>query len=138
MPIKDINKISVREQQYINEYISNGGNGRQAIIDAGYKVKNRESAGSMALQKNEKPAIRARIEQAMEALELTPSFVLNGHKTLYKGSLNKKNEPKSPSYGMVASRSLENIGKIGNMYPREGSELDISRDGIKLKWQTSE
>ncbi len=59
-------KLTGRQQRFIDEYCSNGGNGTRAVKDAGYRVNNDNSAAATASRLLRSVNIRAQID-AFEA-----------------------------------------------------------------------
>lgn len=55
-------RYSLKEKRFPEMYIRNGGNATQAVIDVGYKVKNRKVAQSIGTELLSKPVIKAEIE----------------------------------------------------------------------------
>lgn len=59
-------KLSIRELQFVNEFLRNGQNATQAVIDAGYKSKAPEKYGSALLRRDD---IREEITRRVNAQE---------------------------------------------------------------------
>lgn len=59
-------KLSIRELQFVNEFLRNGQNAKQAVIDAGYKSKAPEKYGSALLRR---PDVREEITRRINAQE---------------------------------------------------------------------
>ena len=58
--------LSIKELQFVNEFLRNGKNATQAVISAGYKSKAPEKYGSALLRK---PGVREEITRRLEAQE---------------------------------------------------------------------
>lgn len=59
-------KLSIRELQFVNEFLRNGQNATQAVISAGYKTSAPDRYGSTLLRK---PSVREEISKRLEAQE---------------------------------------------------------------------
>jgi phage terminase small subunit len=62
-------KLRPKQKLFVKNYIDNGGNGTQAIIDAKYDVKDRIVAKSMASENLTKPDIRLALDNHAEKAE---------------------------------------------------------------------
>ena len=62
--MNQLNKLTVKQQKFVEAYINNGGNGTQAVWDAGYDCKTSNSARVQASENLNKPNIILAIEQA--------------------------------------------------------------------------
>lgn len=65
--------MTLKQQRFVKEYISNGGNSSQAALKV-YDVKP-EIARSMGSENLAKPDIKQAIESALSSLDITPSSV---------------------------------------------------------------
>ena len=59
-----MNKLTIKQQKFVDAFINNGGNGTQAVWDAGYDCKTSNSARVLASENLNKPNIILAIEQA--------------------------------------------------------------------------
>jgi len=78
---------TLKEQKYIQEKID-GKCGADAVINAGYDVKDRNSASTIAWQKNNKPLIRDEIRKGLLGLKITPKYLLKRLNLLIEHSPN--------------------------------------------------
>ena len=62
--MNQLNKLTVKQQKFVEAYINNGGNGTQAVWDAGYDCNNSNSSRVQASENLNKPNIILAIEQA--------------------------------------------------------------------------
>ncbi len=69
--------LTLKEARFCKNWLRHG-NGTQAIIDAGYDVKDENSAGSMAVTMLQKPHIKEYMERALapEMNEVTPEWII--------------------------------------------------------------
>lgn len=56
-------RLTLKQQRFVDTYISNGGNGAQAVIDAGYNVTSRSSIHAISCENLKKPLIRLELER---------------------------------------------------------------------------
>lgn len=135
-------RLTIKQLKFIKRYVETG-NATQAVIDAGYDLnpdRLRENASVVGADALKKPLVRERVEQALATLKITPEYILKGHMDLAESAFttdDKGNRKmKSPSHGMVAERSYENLGKLGDLYPKQGNSLELDKDGLKLSWES--
>jgi len=76
-----------KQKRFVECYIANGGNGAQAIIDAGYRINHRDKGGKdtgvpnrklakvMAYQELRKPHITSLIDAKLENMGFTEEYV---------------------------------------------------------------
>jgi phage terminase small subunit len=57
-----MDKLRPKQRKFVEKYIENGGNGTQAVIDAGYDVKDRRVAGVVSSENLAKPMIAELLE----------------------------------------------------------------------------
>lgn len=67
--------LTLKERRFSKEYIKNNGNGTQAVIDAGYKVKNRNMAGVIARQNIKKDKVQKSIRDELKKIGLDESYI---------------------------------------------------------------
>lgn len=53
-----MDELRPKQKEFVKEYLSNGGNATQAVIDAGYDVNNRDTARSIGTENLSKPLIK--------------------------------------------------------------------------------
>jgi phage terminase small subunit len=90
-------KLTEKQKRFVEEYTSNGGNACQAVIDAGYNVKNRDVAIAIGVENLVKPCIeqelairRAEIERKLEEnTEITVERQLLEYESLKKKAISK-------------------------------------------------
>jgi len=56
-------RLTLKQKRFVDNYISNGGNGAQAVIDAGYNVTSRSSIHTISCENLKKPLIRLELER---------------------------------------------------------------------------
>ena len=56
-------RLTLKQKRFVDNYISNGGNGAQAVIDAGYNVTSRSSIHTISCENLKKPLIRLELEK---------------------------------------------------------------------------
>ena len=56
-------RLTLKQKRFVDNYISNGGNGAQAVIDAGYNVISRSSIHAISCENLKKPLIRLELEK---------------------------------------------------------------------------
>ena len=59
-----MNRLTVKQRKFVDAYVNNGGNGVDAVIDAGYTCKNENVARVQASDNLKKPNIILAIEEA--------------------------------------------------------------------------
>ena len=57
-------RLTLKQQNFVDAYIKTGGNGTQAVWDAGYDCKNANSARAQSSDNLRKPNIRLALEEA--------------------------------------------------------------------------
>ena len=58
-----LSRLTLKQQRFADSYIRNGGDGTQAVIDAGYKVTSRSSIHAISCENLKKPLIRLELER---------------------------------------------------------------------------
>ena len=58
-----MSRLTLKQQRFADSYIRNGGDGTQAVIDAGYKVTSRSSVHAISCENLKKPLIRLELER---------------------------------------------------------------------------
>ena len=58
-----LSRLTLKQQRFADSYIRNGGNGAQAVIDAGYNVTSRSSIHAISCENLKKPLIRLELER---------------------------------------------------------------------------
>ena len=53
-----IKRLTLKQQRFVDSYIRNGGDGAQAVLDAGYNVTNTSSIHAISCENLKKPLIR--------------------------------------------------------------------------------
>jgi len=59
-----MNRLTTKQREFVDAYVNNGGNGVDAVIDAGYTCKNENVARVQASDNLKKPNIILAIEEA--------------------------------------------------------------------------
>ena len=86
--MKDKNKLTLKQKLFCQYYLETFGNGTEAVIKAGYEVKqengqaNKNLAKSIASENLTKPDILTYINFLLEKSGLNDEFVANHHKFL--------------------------------------------------------
>lgn len=70
-------RLTNKQKEFINQYFLCNMNGTQAVIEAGYKVKNRQTAASIASENLRKPHVREAIDKRLEENTLSANQVLH-------------------------------------------------------------
>ena len=52
------NRLTLKQQRFVDSYIRNGGDGARAVIDAGYEVTSTSSIHAISCENLKKPLIR--------------------------------------------------------------------------------
>ena len=58
-----LSRLTLKQQRFADSYIRNGGNGAQAVIDAGYNVTSSSSIHAISCENLKKPLIRLELER---------------------------------------------------------------------------
>jgi len=58
-----IKRLTLKQQRFVDSYIRNGGDGAQAVLDAGYNVTNTSSIHAISCENLKKPLIRLALEK---------------------------------------------------------------------------
>jgi hypothetical protein len=69
-------KLTNLQQAFIDQYFLCNMNGTEAVIQAGYAVKNRQTAAAIASENLRKPHIRAEIDRRLEENTISANHVL--------------------------------------------------------------
>ena len=56
------NRLTLKQQRFVDSYIRNGGDGARAVVDAGYKVTSTSSTHAISCENLKKPLIRLALE----------------------------------------------------------------------------
>ena len=64
MEFYTMNKLTDKQKRFVDAFINNGGNGREAIMAAGYNCNNDNSARVLASENLKKPNVILAIEQS--------------------------------------------------------------------------
>ncbi len=90
-------RLTNRQIAFINQYFLCGMNGTEAVIKAGYKVKNRQTAAAIASENLRKSHVRDEIDKRLQENTLSANQVLHILSTHALGDiryiLNKDGEP---------------------------------------------
>jgi len=70
-------QLTDKQRAFIDQYFLCNMNGTEAVIQAGYKAKNRQTAASMASENLRKTHVRAEIEKRLEENTLSANQVLH-------------------------------------------------------------
>lgn len=109
MPEPKKRKLTLKQKKFIQEYVSNGGNGTKAVAvaypDATYGTQRSLSAENLA-----KPNINSEIRTLLEAKGITLD-TLNEHllKILESDDLNVKNKGLRLAYEVIGVMSRNNV-----------------------------
>ena len=57
------NRLTLKQQRFVDSYIRNGGDGARAVVDAGYKVTSTSSTHAISFENLKKPLIRLALEK---------------------------------------------------------------------------
>lgn len=57
------NRLTLKQQRFVDSYIRNGGDGARAVIDAGYEVTSTSSTHAISCENLKKPLIRLALEK---------------------------------------------------------------------------
>lgn len=58
-----IKRLTLKQQRFVDSYIRNGGDGAQAVLDAGYNVTSTSSIHAISCENLKKPLIRLALEK---------------------------------------------------------------------------
>jgi len=83
-------RLTLKQYNFILAFISNGGNATQAILSAGYDVKNYNTAKSMGWENLNKPYLKQAICYELDNLGVTKEFILAGLHRVIKEGLGKQ------------------------------------------------
>ena len=73
-----MDKLTIKQEKFVQSYVDTGGNGTQAIIQAGYRVKDREVAGVMSAQN----LAKTKVKQAIDVKKADMAKVLEDNSML--------------------------------------------------------
>jgi len=79
-------KLTIKQRDFIKEYVENGGNGTKAALKA-YDTSSPETASAIAKENLQKPQVRASLEEMMQANGLDDESLM----LIHHGLLNDKN-----------------------------------------------
>ena len=57
------NRLTLKQQRFVDSYIRNGGDGARAVVDAGYKVTSTSPTHAISCENLKKPLIRLALEK---------------------------------------------------------------------------
>ena len=119
-----IKKLTLKELKFTNEYIKNGGNGTQAVLNS-YDTTNKASAATIAKENLNNPFIRERIEEAFRELNQTPKKLLDNLRYIAE----QRPEPDKVSADAMIKANVEML-KIMGAYPgTKHTNLNLSLKG---------
>jgi phage terminase small subunit len=131
-----MDELKPKQKKFVKEYIKNGGNGTQAVIDAGYKVKDRKVAGVVSAENLAKPSIAKVVKSLSEAF--TDKELIKVHKEGLQASKKIfKNNNESGEVELVGDepdyptrhKYLETAYKLkGSFAPEKSVNLNINSD----------
>ncbi len=70
-------RLTDKQTEFVNQYFLCNMNGTEAVIQAGYKVKNRQTAAAMASENLRKPHVRDEIDKRLKENTLSANHVLH-------------------------------------------------------------
>jgi phage terminase small subunit len=121
--------LSVKQKKYVREFVRTG-NGTKAALEA-YDTKDNKTASVISAENQNKPLIKQAIEDALLHLEITPQWILGKHKRLVEDG----EKSLEAGHRMVATRNLEDLGKISNLYPSTKTDMELSDGKLKISWE---
>lgn len=128
--------LTLKQSKFVYHYLTNGGNGRRAVISAGYNVKDEKSADALVQQNLNNPSIQAKITQAMAKLNITEDKIaeviadgLNAEMVFYN-PITKQPEETGIKNHTIRHKFLETVLDIVGAKAPTKSESTINLRGV--------
>lgn len=102
-------KLTIKQAKFVKAYISNGGNGTQAIMQS-YNVEEPRTATAMSVENLSKPSVQQAVEQALAKSGITLDLITDEIKSLATTQVDKVS-------GDTKLKSLETLLKLHNAFP---------------------
>lgn len=107
--ISSVRKLTFKQKAFVKEYISNNGNGTQAVLKT-YDVKNEEVARSIASENLTKPDVKETIQEILNRKGLGLEHISEEINVLANASVTNVSAD-------VKLRSLDTLLKLHGAYP---------------------
>lgn len=110
--------MTLKQKRFAKEYVKTKGNKTQAVINAGYDVKNRDVAAQIGVENMNKPKIQQEIKRQLDNAGLTDTKIFEGlEKIINEGS---GNEPTASD----ALRGIDMVLKLKDYYPSKKTTVE--------------
>lgn len=125
--------LTIKQKAFVTEYLKNGLNGAQAILDAGYDT-DRINAATAAYGQLKKPAVRAALDQELARLEnelgITLDYKAQKLKTIVDRAI-----PDEPYFGAgehykTGISAIAELNKMqGHYAPNKNVNVNVNAEG---------
>jgi phage terminase small subunit len=130
-----MDELRPKQKRFVKEYIKNGGNATQAVLDAKYKPNNKNTAGSIGSENLKKPKIQKALKSIADSIP--DKLLIEKHLALLNAekitrTLKRGEEIDVEEYidNQSIGKGLDMAYKIKGTYAPE--KKDITSDGEKV------
>lgn len=128
--------LTQKQSKFVLNYLKNGGNGRRAVISAGYNVKDNKSADALVQQNLNNPTIQEVLTRALRAQNITEDKLaeviadgLSAEVILYNPETHQQEESGIKNH-LVRHKFLETVLDIIGAKAPTKSESTINLRGV--------
>ena len=118
-----MDELRPKQKKFVKEYIKNGGNATQAVLDAQYKPNNKNTAGSIGSENLKKPKIQKALKSIADSIP--DNLLTEKHLAL----LNREDD-----YGRIeaqaVSKGLDMAYKLKGSYAAEKKDITSNGENI--------
>ena len=132
-----MDELRPKQKKFVKEYIKNGGNATQAVLDAQYKPNNKNTAGSIGSENLKKPKIQKALKSIADSLPDEDLIKvhkegLKASKEVWKnnnesGEIEKVSE--EPDYS-TRHKYLDSAYKLKGSYAAEKKDITSNGENI--------
>jgi len=109
--------LNYRKVIFVEHYIRNGGNGRQAAIEAGYAEKSADAQASvMLVNPKVRKLMKERMEQKIDSIHLTYESKLQSLHEMFKLAMSGKNTKSGKADLQAAKSIISEMNKMQGHY----------------------
>lgn len=117
-------KLTLKQKRFVQHYVETG-NGAEAVIRAGYGVKNREQARKMAYDNKTNPDVKLSLEEELDRAGLSQNKMLGWLHDAIQSGVGRD------SRNSDALRGIDYLAKMYGMYPDK--KVSVEKRSIVLK-----
>ena len=135
------NRLTLKQQRFVDSYIRNGGDGARAVVDAGYKVTSKSSTHAMSCENLKKPLIRLALEkQGYEDCGLIDSNAILGAWKIDEENNRISSRAERAAFltkvfeddSLIIGARLKAVDMLNKMYGDYRSDAILNEKAIKM------